>query len=292
MAARKKTQRERRTYPWRAALTDVACNGERRWRRSETSDPHLPVLYSELVQLDPLAHPFEWTCQRCDTTAPSMWWDQEVPVPPHEFVYAGDAPVNHVALIWQCRVCLQASDNRMFHPAPANLPFDPTRIDESSMVQESGAWAVYVDESLGAMEAYVDGHTKVVVFNSETWQIVDGDDEASALIFGLTSGWRDGASGMRYLSGIPVFDGALRKFRAGRGDDVVMAKDEITQLAELLSSLATQAVSLANETDEDQRRILTRRYLEAKQRLEVLQKRMDGLYGQLDTVAMGVMVFG
>lgn len=282
---RTKRPGERRTYPWRAALTDVACVGS----HDIALEPHLPLLYSELEQRDPLAAPYEWACPRCGIVAPSSWWDQAVPVPPHEFIKSVEDGW-HIAANWQCRVCLQASDNRMFHPAPAAGPFDPSKVDDNRFVEEIGGWAIVLDESLGAMEAYVNHEARWVALNSETWQIVWCDDDASARVF--SRAWRDGASGMRFLAGVPAFDNALRKFRGERGENVVQAKDEITQLAELVQSLATQAVSVGAEGDLEQRQILMGRYLQARRRFDALRERMDELEAGLDTAAMAVMVFG
>jgi hypothetical protein len=278
--SRKKRLGERRTYPWRAALTDVACSGDGADRA------HLPLLYGELVCRDPMGAPYEYSCPRCDMTGPSCWWDEGVPVPPHEFI---KSPVgHHVAENWQCRVCLRASDNRMFHPAPTTGPFDPARVPDLPLIEEIGGWGVALDESLGIMEAYVDHQAHVVVFNSETWKVVDSDDDASDLL----SVWRDGASGMRFLAGVPAFDRALRKYRSGRGEDVVQAKDEITQLMEVVQSLATQAVSVGADDDVEQRQILAGRYFQARRRFQELQERMAELEAGLDTAAMAVMAYG
>lgn len=281
--AQKKRPGERRTYPWRAALTDVACSGT---THAGATGPHLPLVYAELEQHDPQGFPYEWTCPRCGLTAPSSWWDQQVPVPPHSFVEGG-GDFFFVALNWQCRVCLQASDNRMFHPAPAVQPFDPSRLDRDDFIEESGEWAIVIDESLGVMETYVSQDLKVVAMNSETWNVCNSDDEAYERLVEPDAD----ASGMRFLAGVPVFDKALRKFRGERGQDAVQAKDEITQLAELLDSLATQAVSLGADGDQEQNEILMGRYLQARTRVETLRNRLNELDGKLDLVAMGV-IFG
>lgn len=283
MAQKQKRPGERRAYPWRAALTDVACSGT---THAGASGPHLPLVYGELELRDPQGFPYEWTCPRCGLMAPSSWWDQQVPVPPHSFVEGGGGWF-FVAENWQCRVCLQASDNRMFHPAPAVQPFDPGRLDGADFIEELGEWAVVIDESLGVMETYVSQDLKVVAMNSETWNVANCDDGAYDRLLDIGE-----ASGMRFLAGVPVFDNALRKFRGERVEDVVQAKDEITQLAELLDSLATQAVSLGADGDQEQREILMGRYMQARTRIETLRNRLNELDGKLDLVAMGVMVFG
>lgn len=264
---------QRRLYPWRAPLTSIACEGG-------TINPHLPITYAELYQPDPENFPFEWSCPDCEITGPSVFWDPKVPVPPHDFFGAdGDE--------WRCRVCLMAKSDRMWHPEPATPIFDPTRVGALDPFVIIGGWALCVEETLGVLEVYVDRRNQRIALADETYNILMSTEEAFERFMRDTA-HGDVAEGMRFLHDIPVYETALRAYRKANNQDVVIAKDEITQLSDLARSLATQATSVGYDGDFTQQEILVGRYLAARQRVGQIKERLALLESELDFAAIAL----
>lgn len=275
--ANRLTRPEKRLYPWRASLDQIACTG--------LFDPpdlgHLGVPLRALVQRDPASAPYEWTCPICEVAKPSVMWDTTVPVPPHEFV---QGPNN-------CRVCWQPESDRGWHPEPIKPVFDPATVALLEPVMTQGGWSIVLDDTLGYMEAYCSQSQARVACSTETWRTMSMTDEAWERFTDDTM-WLDIGTGMRWLAGVPEFEVAARLYAESSGQGVVQAKDEITQLYELARSLTLQAASIgANGTDE-QRQVLTGRYLQARGAFRALQARIERLETELDTAALSVINSG
>lgn len=263
----------RRTYPWRADLTSIACYGQ-------GIEPHLPLTYAELEQPDPANFPYEWRCPRCDVVGPSIFWDERVPVPPHDFIARRGE--------WKCRICLQDASDRMWHPEPVKAMFDPARVASLEPTITLSGWSVCMDETLGVLEAYVDSVSQHIATSRETFDILVSTDEAfdqfmEDMAFGA------GADGMRFLHGIKIYEKAVRAYRKATHQDVVAGKDEITLLSEAAHSLATQAASVGYAGDPVQQEILIGRYLAARQRSDRLRERLAVLDAELDMAAIAVI---
>lgn len=266
---------EKRLYPWRVGLDRVACEGL-------VGAPHLPVLLRELIQQDPAAAPYEWTCMSCDTAKPSVMWDNTVPVPPHEFV--ANPHRTH-----GCRVCWQPEVDRGWHPEATKPVFDPATVAILEPIMTLGSLSVVLDDTLGYMEVYYDESGARLAFSRETWRTMSATDEAWERALDAKQ-WV--GTGMRWLQGVPVFDEAMRVYAESNGGGVVTAKDEITQLYELARSLTLQAASIGATGTDEQRKVLMGRYLHAREGFKALQARLDRLETELDTTALAVIDCG
>lgn len=274
--ARKLSKPERRLYPWRVDIDSIACIGS-------LTEAHLFVTFRELTQRDPAGTPFEWSCPVCGVTKPSIIWDSTVPVPPHQFQERTDGP--------GCRVCWQPERDRGWHPEPLKPRFDPLTVRTKEPIVSMDGWGVVLDDTLAYMEAYCDHGGNLVAVSTETWRTV-GITEAAFERFFDDSIWETRAgTGMRWLTGVPEFDEAMRAYAAERGDAVVVAKDQITQLYEEAKSLALQAASIGADGDEEQRKILTGRYLQVRAAFMEVEQRLERLRSELDTAALSIMTY-
>lgn len=144
-------------------------------------------------------------------------------------------------------------------------------------------WQIFTHEALSYGAVFVDAASQRIIISRGTWQTLGHYHPAIAEFIDDMAG---GASGMKFLTmDAGKYAEAARLQRIYQGDDVVLGKDAITDLADRLNRLVSQASSMqGHDISEATLGAFFLEITKAQEDYTVLQERLDHLEAQLVTV--------
>jgi hypothetical protein len=161
---------------------------------------------------------------------------------------------------------------------------DSASWENKRCVMKWGGYTVYLDNTLDYGSVYVHHERKAIIVHKSTWDVVNSD---TTLVADFLTQMKGGAGGLKFLvmdSG--KYGEAARAAAHEWGNDVVQAKDEITQVTEILDSLLVQAQGLNKRATPLQMQSFAVRYAEAEGRMVSLETRLGMLRAKLDLAGL------
>lgn len=161
---------------------------------------------------------------------------------------------------------------------------DSASWENKRSVMHWAGYTVYIDNVLDVGAVYVHHERKAIIVHKGTWDVINSD---SKLVADFMSQMKGGAGGLKFLvmdSG--KYGDAARQAAHESGDDVAQAKDEITQITEVVDSLLIQAQGLNKAATALQLQSFAVRYADAEERMRDLERRMGMLRAKLDLAGL------
>lgn len=142
-------------------------------------------------------------------------------------------------------------------------------------------WSVYTHEAVAGEAVFVDQAARRIVMGKPLWGVLAYHQPAVDLL--LTQATQ-GADGMRFLTlDAGVYAEAARHSSRANGDDVVRAKDAITDVEERIGRLTVNLASLQGRaTTEAQRRMLFEDFATAREDIGRLEDRLFDAKSRLE----------
>lgn len=156
---------------------------------------------------------------------------------------------------------------------------DSSSWESKRSVMRWGGWTVFLDR-LDFGTVYVHQERSAILVGKDTWDVINSDTN---LVMDFLNQMVRGAAGMKFLTmDSGKYGAAARALATQRGDDVVLAKDAITQLDEHVRSLVIQAQGVNGKATSVQLQAFAVRYADAELRFAELDERLGRLRALLD----------
>ena len=175
------------------------------------------------------------------------------------------------------------------HTALASVTFD-----EADAVWVEAEWAIYLDDSLGRWEVYIDAVGQRTFLSSDTWEGFDGGALA-AFVSAYARDYYTDCSDTREMRRIDISPGgpyakSARKAAKTQGVDTIVTADRLTSLAQRAQALAVQAAGINGAPSALQRQVFAVRHVAVAQELAALEQEVARLRSAVELSARTLRV--